>query len=65
MMSLETVERLDELRQNLACVDFMLGDINKIISGYVSYQLGESTETSAPPAAPNLMGDLQDKLDTL
>jgi len=64
-MSLETVECLDELRKNLASVDFMLGDINKIISGYISYQIGQSTETSAPPEAPNLMGDLQDKLNTL
>ncbi len=50
MLSLKTLEEIDQIRIQLAKADFTLGDVVNIIRGYISYQTqGAPTETVAPP----------------
>ena len=65
MLALTTVERLDELRKGLSRADHMLEDITKIIGGYLSYQLAETTDNPIVPNAPPEINELQHKLKNL
>jgi len=54
LLSLKTIEDLDEVRQALAKADFILNDVTNIVTGYLNYR-------TAPPAQED-MEDLQQKL---
>ena len=43
----DTVERISEIRENLARVDFTLSDVSRLVGAYVSYQL-EQEQPEAP-----------------
>jgi len=45
----DTVQKLSEIRENLARVDFTLLDVSRLVSSYVSYQL-EQEERDTQPA---------------
>ena len=38
MLSLETMQEIDSIRQELAAIDFALRDIHGIVSSYVSFK---------------------------
>lgn len=65
MLSLATVERFDEVRKMLASVDYMLADIGKIIGGYVSYQVEESTANAPDASSEPNPAALVEQLKTL
>jgi hypothetical protein len=48
ILSLAAIEHIDDLRQRLMKVDFMLRDVNSIINAYVSYKAALAQESSAP-----------------
>ena len=50
VLSLRTLKQLDELRQELAKVDYRLSDISNIISGYLKF----SASPEEGPSTPNL-----------
>jgi len=50
LLTTVTVERISDIRENLAKVDFILSDVNRIIGAYISYQLGQEEVTQAPGA---------------
>jgi len=54
LLSLQTIEELDEVRLALAKADFILNDVTNIVTGYLNYR-------TAPPAQEG-MEDLQQKL---
>ena len=47
-----TVEKIGDIRERLAKVDFILSDVNKIIGAYISYQL-KKEEVSRRRITPN------------
>ena len=70
-LSLETAEAIDSFRIELSEIDYGLNDINKIITGYLSYRsrmLGaEGTPTAAPSEQQDedLMADVEQQLRQL
>ena len=49
MLSLKTLEEIDQIRTQLAKADFTLGDVTNIIRGYINYQTQDApTQTAAP-----------------
>ena len=38
VMSLQTIKKIDEIRQELANIDIRLGDAVNLINGYISYK---------------------------
>tara|TARA_A100001391_G_C5020138_1_gene265579 strand:+ start:101 stop:625 length:525 start_codon:yes stop_codon:yes gene_type:complete len=61
LLNSETVEKISEIRENLARVDFTLADVTRIVGSYVSYQISQEQETEeeeqyqqppSPPQAP-------------
>jgi hypothetical protein len=68
VMTLETVNRIDTLRQSLGRIDFMLADVNNLVSSYINYQTRPS-EQEGPQQEPQQelpvqnLQDLQDKID--
>ena len=62
-LSLETAEAIDSFRAELSEIDYCLDDINKIVTGYLSYRsktIGTETsqEESAPQPPEQPAGDL-------
>jgi len=49
MLSLKTLEDIDQIRLQLAKADFTLGDVTNIVKGYISYQT-QGTPVGAPQA---------------
>ena len=49
MLSLKTLEDIDQIRLQLAKADFTLGDVTNIVKGYISYQT-QGTPVAAPQA---------------
>jgi hypothetical protein len=56
-----TVEKIGDIRERLAKVDFILSDVNKIIGAYISYQLKKEEvveedypQHQGPPEGPSL-----------
>jgi len=47
MLSLKTLEDIDQIRLQLAKADFTLGDVTSIVKGYISYQT-QGTPVAAP-----------------
>ena len=43
VLSLEAIEKIDDIRTSLADVDYMLNDIGNIINGYVAYKTQKDT----------------------
>ena len=56
LLSLQTIEELDEVRQALAKADFILNDVTNIVTGYLNYR-------TAPAPAQGDIENLQQKLD--
>ena len=68
IMTLQTVNDIDELRASLGRIDFMLADVNNLITSFISYQTRPATEeVQAPPPhqelPPQSFEDLQDKIN--
>ena len=51
LLSRETFEEIKNLREDLTNVDFLLGDINNIISSYLSYEAQVIEATNSPTPA--------------
>ena len=70
-LSLETAEAIDSFRIELSEIDYGLSDINKIITGYLSYRskmLGPEAEPTAAPSEQQdegLMADVEERLRQL
>jgi hypothetical protein len=47
-ISLETVERIDMIRMQLADIDYVLSDIMNIINGYMAYRSQGPRDVEAP-----------------
>ena len=43
IMTLQTVNDIDELRASLGRIDFMLADVNNLITSFISYQTRPAT----------------------
>jgi len=56
LLSLQTIEELDEVRQALAKADFILNDVTNIVIGYLNYR-------TTPIAPQEDLETLQQKLD--
>jgi hypothetical protein len=56
LLSLQTIEELDEVRQALAKADFILNDVTNIVTGYLNYR-------TTPIAPQEDLENLQQKLD--
>jgi len=56
LLSLQTIEELDEVRQALAKADFILNDVTNIVTGYLNYR-------TAPAPVQGDVESLQQKLD--
>jgi len=56
LLSLQTIEDLDEVRQALAKADFILNDVTNIVTGYLNYR-------TAPASPQEDLENLQQKLD--
>ena len=56
LLSLQTIEELDEVRQALAKADFILNDVTNIVTGYLNYR-------TAPAPGQGAVENLQQKLD--
>ena len=56
LLSLQTIEELDEVRQALAKADFILNDVTNIVTGYLNYR-------TAPAPPQGDIENLQQKLD--
>ena len=58
-ISLETLEKIDKIRIRLADIDYLLNDVNQIITGYLAYK---SQEAAMPPpdtlSPPEVEGQL-------
>ena len=71
VLSLETAEAIDTFRAELAEIDYCLDDVNKIITGYVSYQsktIGAETSQAPPPPEQrddDLMAHMEEQLRQL
>ena len=71
VLSLETAEAIDTFRAELAEIDYCLDDVNKIITGYVSYQsktIGAETSQAQPPPEQHdedLMAHMEEQLRQL
>lgn len=68
VMTLETVNKIDQLRMSLGRIDFMLADINNLVTSFINYQTRPATEEmQAPPPhqelPPQSLEDLQDKIN--
>ena len=68
VMTLETVNKIDQLRMSLGRIDFMLADINNLVTSFISYQTRPATEEQvAPPPqqelSPQSFEDLQQKIN--
>ena len=68
IMTLDTVNRIDTLRQKLGQIDFMLADVNNLVTSFINYQTRPATQEQPPqPAQEELpaqsLHDLQDKID--
>ena len=55
LLSLQTIEDLDEVRAALANADFILNDVTNIVTGYLNYR-------TAPPSVQDDVESLQQKL---
>ena len=44
ILSSDTAEKISEIRENLARVDFTLSDVSRVIGSYVTYQLSQEDE---------------------
>jgi len=56
LLSLKTIEDLDEVRRAMAKADFILNDVTNIVTGYLNYR-------TAPVAPQEDLENLQQKLD--
>ena len=68
IMTLDTVNRIDTLRQKLGQIDFMLADVNNLVTSFINYQTRPATQEQPPqPTQEELpaqsLHDLQDKID--
>ena len=48
MLSLKTLEEIDQIRIQLAKADFTLSDVTNIIKGYINYQTKPTSEPQHP-----------------
>jgi hypothetical protein len=61
ILDLETLSKIEKVRTELANVDFMLSDINKIVNAYISYRTNsESPREDQPAGLPSQVADSQD-----
>ena len=71
VLSLETAEAIDSFRAELAEIDYCLDDVNKIITGYVSYRSGAMAEEisipveNSDPSGEGLMHELDGPTEVL
>jgi hypothetical protein len=58
-LSLEVADKIDNVRAELAQIDYSLKDITKIINGYVSYRSTEALQQQLPQqqAPPETLQD--------
>jgi hypothetical protein len=58
------LEKIDSIRQHLAKIDIMLGDVQNILEGYVSFKTTPPPQQKeAPPTPPQEADLLQEQLD--
>jgi hypothetical protein len=51
VLSLSTLTTIEDLRMELANIDFMLADVTKIVNAYVSYRLQQAAAAAETPDA--------------
>jgi hypothetical protein len=49
IMSLETIEQLEEVRLQLARIDFALSDVNNLVTSFLNYKTSPPAEVNAAP----------------
>tara|TARA_R110002020_G_scaffold295713_1_gene511264 strand:- start:2560 stop:3006 length:447 start_codon:yes stop_codon:yes gene_type:complete len=55
IMSLDTIEELDQVRQQLARVDHALSDVNNLVTSFLNYKTTSGEEKEEAPGAPTGM----------
>ena len=71
VMSLSTMSKIDELRQNIAELDYMLSDVHSLVASFINYKTkpAESEAPDPPADSMNMMTngpdltELQKKID--
>jgi len=61
MLSLKTLEDIDQIRLQLAKADFTLGDVATIINGYINFKTQSAMPKQNAPETPEL--EDEDSLD--
>ena len=64
-LTLSTLERIDQFRQNLADMDHALNDVHNIIKGYLNYKSSEQQPTNEvyPAVSEEHLDSLQQKIN--
>tara|TARA_B100000686_G_scaffold334987_1_gene403002 strand:+ start:1022 stop:1411 length:390 start_codon:yes stop_codon:yes gene_type:complete len=65
VLSVQTMEAIQRLRQSLARADFGLSDASSLIGGYLNYVATTHQHDSAQDSAAMMNERLRDKVDTL
>ena len=64
-LTLSTLERIEQFRQNLADMDHTLHDVQNIIKGYLNYKSSEQQEANEiyPTVSEEHLSNLQEKIN--
>jgi hypothetical protein len=65
ILSLQTIEEIDIFRRRLASMDYILGDIDNIISSYIDYKVQKPQVQGAPSESPSEEEDVVISQDSL
>jgi len=78
VLSLNTLEKVDTLRRRLAAMDYILNDVDEIITGYLRFKVAAPEQNPEPPPVSleepeelhantlfNDLSELQNKVDEL
>jgi hypothetical protein len=65
ILSLHTIEEIDVFRRRLAAMDYILGDIDNIISSYLDYKMQKPQAQAATSESPSEEEDVVISQDSL